>query len=562
MSSPPLSPVDSNDGSADFKTPPPFPLASTLPRVGVPSVPPPSTSSFSPLFSLPPPVAAESELQRREERDASRSVDDTDNSSDADEVFLTQAAVDAAVAKAETGRRRVMEAVLRNAVLELQAHENRLRAEQAREAQLIDSIQRSREAVGTPLPSLPVPPLPSSLPLFSSLLIPPPVAARRVNFDPLSAHHPRGESIMLQRQREHMEALPRAAPLSLAPLSPPSSAPPPPFPTSSASSSPPPPPPPSSSSSSPSSYRHRPRPPDRFTGESEATNATIERWLMAANVYIRNSRCAPSEVMDIAEELFGGTAVEWIMDKKEEAITAGRVMTWDVLQVMLIEHFGRARGAAVMEAEWEVLKMGARNADGTETGGKATRKVEDYTRLFKLYMRHLTAHSASTTDLLIIQRYVAGIREGYPSLYAEMKGNLTVLKYSTLALAIEGAELAEAAFTVRGVNKQHSGSSSHPHSSHGGSRSSSQANNVEVGSDEEETPGAPPPPRQRRSNRTAGRIYGFNFRVKPKEFGRHPLTIEQAKMLFEEKRCYECYGQHADLGKCGKKMTVAPKSLK
>ena len=110
---------------------------------------------FSPLFSLPPPVAAESELQRREERDASRSVDDIHNSSDADEVFLTQAAVDAAVAKAETGRRRVMEAVLSKVALESQAHENRLRAEQAREAQLIDSIQRSREAVGTPLPSLP-----------------------------------------------------------------------------------------------------------------------------------------------------------------------------------------------------------------------------------------------------------------------------------------------------------------------------------------------------------------------------------------------------------------------
>ena len=51
-----------------------------------------------------------------------------------------------------------------------------------------------------------------------------------------------------------------------------------------------------------------------------------------------------------------------------------------------------------MQAEWQALRMGIKGADGMDTG-KSTWSVKSYTNRFFHYMRHLTGHTAQTSDV-------------------------------------------------------------------------------------------------------------------------------------------------------------------
>jgi hypothetical protein len=100
-------------------------------------------------------------------------------------------------------------------------------------------------------------------------------------------------------------------------------------------------------------------------------------------------------------------------------------------------------------------------------------------------MRALTSHTLLTTDLLVIDRYLQGIRVGYIALWNEMKDLHSVLIYDSLGEAITGAQVAESAL--------HAGKMQ-PTSSTSGYRSrqpSAHVNNLE-GSTDGDGPGTAP----------------------------------------------------------------------
>jgi hypothetical protein len=296
----------------------------------------------------------------------------------------------------------------------------------------------------------------------------------------------------------------------------------------------------------------RPVAPKKFSGEDEAQNAKVEAWIEELNVWLRLSGIEPAEQLDYAHGFFTGDAITWLGQKREEVTSANKVMTWPWLQSQLVQQYGRASGLSAMQAEWLALRMGTRNADGTETGGKSTRTVKSYTAEFVRLMRALLpGQGIQTTNLLVKDRYEQGIKSGYPALYAVMLGRDQVLRFTTLGDAIEAAELAESDLAI--------GKSSHRHdSSHGGRgfrrQQAAELANMEGGMDDDtsQAEGAP-------SSRAA-RVYGFVYRASPND-GRHPLTEAEMKMLYDGKRCYKCYKVHK-LGSCQAAVQkVAPRPL-
>jgi hypothetical protein len=302
-------------------------------------------------------------------------------------------------------------------------------------------------------------------------------------------------------------------------------------------------------------YSVKPTPPVKFTGDKEVQNADVEQWIDEANIYFDLSRIPPSDHLSQAKGLLTGYALKWLREKREEVEAAGRVMTWEWLQVQLIDEFGRSNGVAAQQAEWLALRMGVENADGSRVGGKSTYTVKAYTAQFTRLMRSLTSHTLLTTDLLVIDRYLQGIRVGYSALWAEMKGMHSVLIYDSLADAINGAQIAESALAVGKM--QQSSSSPSFRSRH----SSAQVNNLQQQTEDEghtsppSSPGAPSSKKGRKPQ-----LNGFVYRPITEE-GRFPQTEAQQRMLYDERRCFRCYLVHEKLGRCGKKMTVAPRPL-
>ena len=203
-------------------------------------------------------------------------------------------------------------------------------------------------------------------------------------------------------------------------------------------------------------------------------------------------------------------------------------------------------------------------------GGKSTWTVASYTALFLHYMR-ATSHSVQTDDRLVIDRYVEGIRTGYDALFKVMMGVQKVLWFDTLREAMDAAEVAEVAINVSRTDKRSersaaassSSSSGYARKNYGGRRQTSteSLNSMEgsrrEGEKEETTPAVTPS--------GPAQLYGFVYRPSPKD-GRHLLTEAQAKMLYDQRRCYRCYGTHPlgrDTPHCtAPVMKTAPQPLK
>ena len=297
----------------------------------------------------------------------------------------------------------------------------------------------------------------------------------------------------------------------------------------------------------------RPVAPKKFSGEDEAQNAKVEAWIEELNVWLRLSRIEPAQQLDYAHGFFTDDAITWLGQKREEVAAVNKVMTWPWLQSQLVQQYGRASGVSAMQAEWLALRMGTRNTDGTETGGKSTRTVKSYTAEFVRLMRALMpGHGIQTTDLLVKDRYEQGIKSGYPALYAVLLGRDQVLRFTTLGDVIEAAQVAESDLAI--------GKSSHRHDSSYGGRGfrrqqAAELANMEGGMDDDTSraEGAP-------LSDVAAKMYGFVYRASPKD-GRHPLTEPEMKMLYDSKRCYKCYKVHK-LGSCQAAVQkVAPRPL-
>ena len=254
------------------------------------------------------------------------------------------------------------------------------------------------------------------------------------------------------------------------------------------------------------------------------------------------------------------------VEKREEVQCVGKAMTWPWLQTQLVQHYGGASGEAAMQAEWLGLRMGTKNADGSESGGKATRTARAYTAEFVRYMRALAPeHGLQTTSLLIKDRYLEGIRIGYPALYAVMLGNDKVLRFETLNDAIEGAQIAESDIAISKSERHEPlyGSGRNDNSRGFFANRQQQASDVsnlegDRGEGEKEEGGT-----SSNANSQRRQLYGFVYRPNSTE-GRHPLTEGEALMLYRERRCYRCYNAHQpfDGGCAGPVQKVAPKPLK
>jgi hypothetical protein len=310
----------------------------------------------------------------------------------------------------------------------------------------------------------------------------------------------------------------------------------------------------------------RPVAPKKFSGEEEATNAKVEAWIEELNVYLALARVDPADHLAHARGFFTGDALTWLGQKREEVQSVGKAMTWPWLQTQLVLQYGRASGVAAMQAEWLALRMGTKNADGTESGGKSTRTVKAYTAEFVRLMRALApGHGLQTTDLLIKDRYLQGIKVGYPSLYAVMLGNDKVLRYETLNDAIEGAQMAESDIVIsKSVRHEPLFGSGRGINSRGffGNRQQQAPAlaNLEDGRGEGEESDTSSNASSTASERRL--LYGFVYRPNSSD-GRHPLTEPEARMLYKERRCYRCYKAHMPLGHCAEPVQrVAPKSLK
>jgi hypothetical protein len=314
----------------------------------------------------------------------------------------------------------------------------------------------------------------------------------------------------------------------------------------------------------------KPVQPEKFTGENATQNERVDRWIAAVNSWLRRAEIPMDQELDWARSLVADTSVasDWLGQKDDELAHLGKLMTWEWLQNQLIQHYGQPSGALAMAAEWEVLRMGVKNADGSEIGGKSTRTVAAYSALFLHYMRALTTHSVLTEDLLVINRYVGGIRIGYDALYKVILGVHKVLWYDTLQEAIEAAYQAEAAMAVSRIDYRSAAGSSAPSSSAGnrfrGKRQSNDSlNNVE-GEVSEEGEGETKPADKTESQSTA-KVYGFRFVPGPDD-GRFPLTEVMARMLYKEGRCYRCHLKHPvgpNAGRCTRTpATTAPVPLK
>jgi hypothetical protein len=316
---------------------------------------------------------------------------------------------------------------------------------------------------------------------------------------------------------------------------------------------------------------------EKFTGDDAVQNSRVENWVEAVNRWMSLSNVAPEQYLDYALSHLpaGGSASEWVQQRKDEVAHSHKLMTWEWLQAQLIQHYSQPVGRAAMQTEWQGLRMGVRNADGANTG-KATRTVAAYTNRFLYYMRALTNHSVQTTEVLVIDRYVHGIRVGYTGLYdAIMVAQRTPSpRFDTLQDAIDAAQDAEADLAIKGIvaaTELSSSSSSSPGSGRFRSnrRFGSDAVNSLQGEDSYNDEGrgedSPSPAPSKAAAKAATQLFGFRFMTLPND-GRYKLSEKEQRMLYDQRRCYRCYEGHPVGPRhpvCEKPvMKTAPKPLK
>jgi len=268
--------------------------------------------------------------------------------------------------------------------------------------------------------------------------------------------------------------------------------------------------------------------PLKFTGSDEKQNAEVESWLEELGLYFLMSRIPPEEHLQYALTFMRGPALTWFGQKRLEVEQNGKTLTWPWLQAQLIKDYGRANGAIAMRAEWEALRMGTH-------GDKPTRTVASYTSLFTKLMMALTSHTHLTHDLLVIERYTRGIRDGYPALYETMLGRDKFLNYATLAEAVEGAQLAETELAIGKTTRSTSSSSSSFRFPRQSGSPAVGVNNLQGESQTGEHDGT--------SGEGETHPSANTITTRPND-GRHHLTPVERQMLYDGKRCYRCYAVH------------------
>ena len=299
--------------------------------------------------------------------------------------------------------------------------------------------------------------------------------------------------------------------------------------------------------SPPATFRVTPPKVQTFSGDDSVQNGRVENWVDEINRWLYLSNISPDQHLDYARAHIpsGGSAYEWVEQRKDEVAHSGKQMTWEWLQRQLIRHYAQPVGPAAMQVEWQMLQMGIKDESGKDTG-KSTRTVNSYTNRFLHYMRCLTMHSALTVEVTVIDRYVQGIKSGYRALYDVM---LTVqkvpsLRFTTLQEAIHAAEEAEADLAITKATSSSTPSWAGRNGFRSGhTRAPTEAvNNLQEEYGEEGEGETQSPTSEKTASRA--KLYGFRYITLPND-GRYQLSEKEQKMLYDERRCYRCGRQHA-----------------
>lgn len=286
-------------------------------------------------------------------------------------------------------------------------------------------------------------------------------------------------------------------------------------------------------------------------------NRGVKAWITQLNNYLSAYNLSPADYYNKATAFFTEKAIDWLADKQAEVEAVGKLVTWDWLCTQLIEDFAQASGETALHAEWQVLRMGIHGELGV-----GTRTVRDYTDRFLEYMRALTQHQISTTEMVIIDRYLAGIQTGYPALWTAMLVNGQEMRYYSLLEARHAASTAESKIKAASIKA--------------GARSAAGTRSVQVnntyavvddgGGDFPVGDGDDYHPAENGSQLSAS-VNNMQPSSGGKQFndGRHVLTISEKQLLMKERRCYRCYEQHAfgrHLPRCSKPIQkAAPRPL-
>ena len=310
---------------------------------------------------------------------------------------------------------------------------------------------------------------------------------------------------------------------------------------------------------------------ERFSGDDMVQNGRVENWVDAINRWLSLSKIDSALHLDYALSHLpaGGSAYEWVQQRKDEVNEAGKQLTWTWLQSELIEHYAHSVNTAALQTEWQMLKMGV--WDDSQDAGKGTRTVTAYTNRFLYFLRRLTTHSAQTTEVTVIDRYVRGIRKGYRALYDAMLAaqRAPSPRFATLQEAINAAQVAQGDLGIMQQTRATSAPSSawnrRPRGNNGPTGEAMNNIQGEEGGEEGEGEESSSPTPSKAASRTAAKLFGFRFISSPND-GRYKLSEKEQKMLYDQRRCYRCYDRHP-VGllhpACQKPvMKTAPKPLK
>jgi hypothetical protein len=296
--------------------------------------------------------------------------------------------------------------------------------------------------------------------------------------------------------------------------------------------------------------------PKEFTSLDEQQNRGVKAWITQLDNYLSAYNLSPADYYNKATAFLTGKAIDWLANKQAEVESVGKLMTWDWLCTQLIEDFAQASGETALHSEWLVLRMGTHG----DLGRVGTRTVRDYTDRFLEYMRALTHHQITTTEMTVIDRYLAGIQLGYPALWTAMLVNGQEVRYYSLLEARHAAATAESKIKAAGIRA--------------GARTAAgvrqaQVNNAyavlgEDGGDLPDGDGYLP---GESSSQSSASVNNVQSPSGGKQFidGRYVLTAPEKQLLMKERRCYRCYEQHAfgrHVPRCSKPVQkTAPRPL-
>ena len=113
----------------------------------------------------------------------------------------------------------------------------------------------------------------------------------------------------------------------------------------------------------PATSRVAPPKVQTFSGDDSVQNGRVENWVDEINRWLYLSNIPPDQHLDYARAHIpsGGSAYEWVEQRRDEVAHSGKQMTWEWLQRQTDRALRATGGPAAMQVEWQMLQMGIRD---------------------------------------------------------------------------------------------------------------------------------------------------------------------------------------------------------